>query len=582
MIQYDTKLESGREAGYFYYKLRYSGAFSNAKSLVSSFLHRYRLKIDDGAEGLAYMDHSSRVIVINPIQYLAQVDPYYDRVNQDDDVFEQFIKWGFLGVICHEIGHAFYTLPVSESSQYVQGSSAPEYFIHFCSNIVEDSFIQKTFAAQFTWGLIKESISASTAVLQGLDTCDAFSKKTSYDVQDKLMYFILKAYNPTFVQPAALGIPQELEDEFLSFYYHSDSTERFKYTVTWAEKMYELLKQDVQDPNNQPQQQGDPSDQGSPGGTGSGYGTGSGNGQGGMTDDEIAQAIKDVVDQLSARTGVGNGKSIGDFNKEDQKNLNSPSIRTQISVGIGDCVTHTGKSFSELARKLLSDYNLNFRRLQTHTFNGTAYNQTSGKLYIPKIYKSSLTPKIFTRETGRKRDMDLYFDIVLDTSGSMSETYPLLVDMVIPLIYSLNSLHAKTEAFVFANETYKLKDYYSNNINDLYATAHGAYDGGGTDMLPALQYSYHLIRQRNHKDKCIVIVTDGETDNEDECAEYVEALRKFGACVVGIGLRLDKSSYKCCSHLFGPDLLTYSSDVDMASNLAKDLTTLLITKFMRR
>ena len=61
---------------------------------------------------------------------------------------------------------------------------------------------------------------------------------------------------------------------------------------------------------------------------------------------------------------------------------------------------------------------------------------------------------------------------------------------------------------------------------------------GGTDLMPSLKYFTSVIRERNHKDKCIIVVTDGQTENMQECADLIRNLRKYNTCVVGIGLKL--------------------------------------------
>lgn len=577
------KLPSGRKLDDAMWELHYTNVNKQAKSIVRSLLSKYGLTVDNTVDALAFMNHDTKSIVINEHQLCLQLDAYWDKTSRYQ--FREFMRRTYLGLICHEIGHAFYTLPPSESEKLYSGS-CPAFFIHFCANVVEDSYIQKAFKSQFSWGLIKDAVDTSTAVFQGMQTAENFAQKTDFSIQDKLFYFILKSYNPYITMPAALGIPQELEDEFLSFYYHPDNKERFIRTTIWAEKLYDLLKQDVQKPTPPGGSPGTPDDSQDPQGPSDPNAPHNPNAKGKnsntLTPEEVEAAIKDIIDNLSKQTGIGNGKTIGDFDKSNQKSMDI-SVKTELSSNITRAVKpSTGLPFDDLFNKLLHDYNLNFRRLQLHTFNGIAYNQTKGKLYTPKIYKSSLTPKIFTREIGNKRDMDLYFNIIIDMSGSMDATYPLLIDMVTPLLYSLESLNSKSEALLFSNDTVKLKDYHDHNIKDLYGTARKTFQGGGTDLLPALLYTFNVVKQRLHKDKCVIVVTDGQTDNHEECKQLIQGLKRLNVSVLGIGLRLGSYDLKCCQELFGQDLLTYDSDEDMAARLAGDLITFLISKFMRR
>ena len=593
------ELPSGRTPDNWYWELKYH-AFKKAKSIVKSLLKGYSLVIKDDAEGIGYMQHNNKVIVVNPVMYIAAIDPLYDRLAQQypDDyskrtaIWEKSLAWGFIGIVCHEIGHALYTLAPDKQKKYIT-DTPPEFFVHFCSNIVEDSYIQNKMKERFKWDLVRDGLNTSTALFQGLTTCEEFEKKDKYTAQDKLFYFILRSYNHNFAPPQKCNIPQDLIDDFLSFYYHNDKLERFKHTLAWSAKVYEWLKNEIQNEPQQPGQQGNGQGNGqgqsqgqgqgqqSQQGNGQGSGTGCGRGNN-MTPEELQQAVKDLVDKLAGQTGVGSGadKSSGSF---DETSLSTPTVTDMISICNGIIKVNSGSSdpLSDEARQVLNAYNLNFRRLQVYSFNGTAYNQPSGKLYQSKIYKSDISTKIFTRETGRKRDMDLYFGITLDASGSMSSTYYTLSDIIVPLLHSLNGIKAKSEMLVFSDDTVKVKDYFDSNLSTLYSTVNGSFFSNGTDLLPSLQYFLSVLKERNHKDRCIIVVTDGSTDNMQECADCIKALRKFNTCVVGIGLKLGDNP-KWFTDLFGGDVLLYDSNEAIKNNIAIDLINYLSNKFMRR
>lgn len=597
-----AKLPSGRKVGYFLSALQYCG-YPKVKSIVKMLLKDYTVNFNEGFEGLGCMNHNSKTIIVNPLYYLASVDPMYDKVNQDYSTFQNILTWGLVGIVCHEIGHALYTISPDDRAPYIQGSTIPEFFIHFCSNVVEDSFIQNKMKERFRWDLLRDGLNTSTALFQGLMTCEEFNNKKEFTIHDKLFYFILKSYNSNFLPPQGCDIPNELIEEFLSFYYTNDTTQRFVSTLSWCEKVYEWLKDEIQQNQDQQSQQGQQGSGGQQGSQGSQQGSGGSNGSssssssnqqgsqpGGkgigsgkkLTDDEMKQAIKDIVDALSQATGVGNGedKSVGEFNSNA---FNNDTVTDVVAMcnGIFRLKGNDSRVLGSTARKVLTSYNLNFRRLQVYSFNGTAYNQPSGKLYQSKIYKSDISTKIFTRDIGRKRDMDLYFGITLDSSGSMSYTYETLVDMIVPLLHSLNGLKSRSEMLVFSDNTVKVKDYYDDNLSTLYADTLNANCGGGTDLLPSLSYFSSVIRERNHKDKCIIVVTDGQTENMQQCAEVIKNLRKFNTCVVGIGLRLGDDPTWFTS-LFGEDVLLYPTEESITENIAKDLINYLSNKFMRR
>lgn len=590
-------LPSGRTIDEFLYTLSYR-AYPKVKSIVKTLLTNYTVSFSEGFDGLACMNHNSRTITVNPLHYLSAIDPLFDKVKVQYpssywNVWDTTISWGLVGVVCHEIGHALYTLSPMESDSYIKASKVPDYFIHFCSNIVEDSYIQNKMKERFKWDLLRDGLNTSTSMFQGLTTCEDFSAKDKYTPQDKLFYFILRSYNHSFAPPQGCDIPEDLIEEFLSFYYTNDSKQRFVSTVTWAEKVYDWLKDEIDQDQDQNQNGSQASGNGSQssnsnsgnnssnqsGSQPGGKGIGSGNK---LIEEELKQAIKDMVESLSKATGVGSGESqsTGQF---DQNAFHNDTVTDTVSLcnGIFRVKGSNSLSLDDDARKVLTSYNLNFRRLQVYSFNGTAYNQPSGKLYQSKIYKSDISTKIFTRDIGRKREMDLYFGITLDSSGSMNYTYSTLVDIIVPLLHSLNGLKSKSEMLVFSDNTVKVKDYYDNNLSTLYADTKAAYHGGGTDLVPSLKYFSSVIRERNHKDKCVIVVSDGQTEHMQECAELIRNLRKFNTCVVGVGLQLGDDP-DWFIDLFGEDTLLYPTEKSIKENIAKDLISYLSNKFMRR
>ena len=602
-----TVLPSGRQVDCYYYDLSHSG-FKKARSIVKTLLQGYTVNFNEGFEGLACMNHNSKVIIVNPLQYLASIDPMIDKIKKQypDNywrVIDRTLDWGLIGVVCHEIGHALYTLSPDICNSYIKGSKVPEFFIHFCANVVEDSYIQNKMKERFKWDLLRDGINTSTALFQGLTTCEDFEKKQEFSAKDKMFYFILRSYNHNFAPPKGCEIPDALIEDFLSFYYTNDNKQRFLQTLAWSEKVYDWLKDEIQEEQMQQQQQSGQQGQGKGQGQGQGQGSGSGQGQsqgqgqgngkgnnpgkgvgsgGKMSEDQLKQAIKDLVDQLSKDTGVGSGdnKSQGSFNPNS---FNEDTISDTVGMcnGIFRLKSNESLPLDPDARDVLTSYNLNFRRLQVYSFNGTAYNQSSGSLHKSRLYRSDISPKIFTRDIGRKRDMDLYFGITLDASGSMSREYSTLVDIIVPLLHSLNGVKAKSEMLVFSDETVKVKDYYDTNLSTLYADTLKANMQGGTDLMPSLKYFSSVIRERQHKDKCIIVVTDGQTDDMQECAQLINNLRKYNTCVVGIGLKLGDNP-KWFTSLFGEDALLYPDKQAIKNNIANDLITYLSNKFMRR
>ncbi len=592
----NTILPSGRAVSSYLYDL-YRDGCKTVRSIVSVLLSDYSVSYEEDFNGLACMNHDTKTIIINPLEYLALFDPYVDIIKaQYPDkwytILYTTLSWGLVGVAAHEMGHAKYTPPFSDIVKLISSSQTPEFFLHFCVNVVEDSYIQNRMKEQYKWDLLRDGINTSTSLLQGLTTCEDFMKKEKFTPHDKMFYFILRSYNSFFAPPEGCDIPDELIEEFLSFYFINDNILRTTFTISWADKVYAWLKDEIEQEEppkgpsggdgNGPSVPGDgPSVPGNSQGNKPCKGSGIGNGPK-KTKEEIEQAIKDIVDSIQKKTGVGSGneQNQGSFDSSSLKDISSSEVMS-ISNGI---FSNKGTGVEELnddAKQRLSDFNTNFQRIQSFSFNGIEENLSSGRLMKRKLYKSSFTPKIFSRETGIKREMDLYLGVTLDASGSMDDTYYTLVDIVVPLLHSLERINAKSEMLVFSDNTVKVKDYYDKGVSTLYCDTHNSNMSCGTDLLPSLRYFSSVIRERNHKDKCILVITDGATSNKKECIEIISKLKQLNTCVVGIGLRLGGDA-RWFTELFGEDSLMYPTEESIKENIAKDLISYLSKRFMRR
>lgn len=580
-----------------------------AQSLIRTLVYNYTLRFCS-FDGLACMDHDSHRIYVNLREYVEAMDPYYDKIPahwdtyKKRDAFEKVFIQGFLGLIAHEIGHALYTLP-GEKAEKLMPANPQHKFIHFCLNVVEDSYIQNKMKERFAWGLLRDSLDTSTALFQGLTTCEDFMQKKTFTIKDKLFYFILRSYNKNFLPPEGCDVPEDLINEFLSFYYDNDMVERCKATIDWSIKVYDWLKDEFQkEQSQQPNQNGSgssansssSSSSSSSGGSASGQDSSQGKGgkQSGNQDgkdnqnnqqqgsNSIDQAIGNMIDDLVKETGIGSGDDAtkGELKESDVAHLSATDTMA-LSNGIGKVASDYVEPLNSRAKDMLKSFNLHFQRLQLHNFNGTAYNQTSGQLDQGRIYKSGYTPRIFTRNLARKREMDLYVGVALDVSGSMDDLFGITRDITVPMILSLESVKAHTELIAFDHNTYKVKDYSDTSLSKLYASTDQAQTSGGTDLQPVLEYYLSAVRVRQHKDKCIVVITDGESDHGTECVDLVTKLKQQGVCVVGVGLRLG-DCHRQFDKLFGSESFLYEDNDDIQARLAADLTKYLSNKFMRR
>jgi hypothetical protein len=231
----------------------------------------------------------------------------------------------------------------------------------------------------------------------------------------------------------------------------------------------------------------------------------------------------------------------------------------------------------------MNNFYLYFRRLQTYNFNATVKHQSRGKLDKHNLYRSTVTPNIFQREMGSKREMDLYCGVALDFSGSMRETYSALCDIVVPLMAALEAVKGRSELLMFSTQTYKIKDYYGKfNKGILNAAQELGKDMQCTDLKPTLKYFNDIIHRRKHKDKCIIVFSDGDVNDWETCSQLIENLRKFGCFVYGVGLKLGSYDAERHKRLFKGDCVIYKDNFEIENYIAPDLTKLLSEKFMKK
>jgi hypothetical protein len=566
-----TQYEDGTLRGYLGFQIEYNMQ-KCADTLVRVFVPEYSFRLDSSMDGLACMQHDDKRISFNPTIYEALCHEKKLKM-QDDRYFHKLLDYAGVGLIAHEIGHVFYTKPFKEIAKFKPDTSeVPEEFLLYCANVVEDSHIQRRFAHEFgKVPGVKNGLLMVSALIQGPDACEQL-EKTPYDklsIKDRMMFFICRAYNPRFSAPSAWNIPIELVRYFDGTFYINDQDLRTDRIIAWSEMVYKWLEEEIK--QNQELAEQIFQELGQSGGSGKGSG---------LTNQQIRQAIQDAagdINKTQQQTSTQQGQAPTDANKMSQTDL----------AGIGHEVLpfHSPKAGKESSnfRKIMNSFYLFFRRLQTYNFNAIVRHQSRGKLDKHSLYRSTVTPNIFQREMGSKRDMDLYCGVALDYSGSMRETYSSLCDVVVPLMAALEAVKGRSELLMFSDKTYKVKDYFGKYTKGVInAVEELGREMQGTDLKPALKYFNDIIHRRKHKDKCIIIFSDGDVNDWDICSQLIENLRKFGCFVYGVGLNLSTYDGERHKLLFKGDCVIYKDKYEIENCIAPDLTKLLSEKFMKK
>ncbi|MFA7030181.1 MAG: vWA domain-containing protein [Candidatus Cloacimonadaceae bacterium] len=324
-------------------------------------------------------------------------------------------------------------------------------------------------------------------------------------------------------------------------------------------------------------------------GTGIGSETGGGETPDDYTPEDVMDYLKDIVDELSQKD-LTNSEGEADQSVFIDKNALD---RTMVANGIRRYGDNNRKyPLTNFATEVHRFFLQEFKRIQAFTFNKTVYYQPTGKFNNADAFRTNYSKNVFRQRFEPKRDMDLFCGIVLDASGSMSDQvagsatmYDVLSDITIGLMDSLERVKAKTEMLVFDEVALKVKDYNDRiDLEHMNAQIKQAYHtlGGGTNMFESISYFYNAFKVKPHKDKCLLIFTDGATSSLVETSDLIMGMQRQGVLVIGIGLRLESYSlsnfdrlFKHCEHK------NYETIQDIRLNIAKDLRELLSKTFMK-
>lgn len=307
-----------------------------------------------------------------------------------------------------------------------------------------------------------------------------------------------------------------------------------------------------------------------------------------LTTEDVMNYFKEIVEELEK----DKPKSEGDYEADD---IDDDNILDRVSVAnnIKQRISGGSLALNNFATDMKTSFTTEFKRIQAYTFNKTVHNLPTGRFTQRDAFRTSFSKNVFHQRFEPKREMDLFCGVSLDASGSMNQTvygtnstlYGIMSDIITGLVDALTQVKAKTEVLAFDSNTIRVKDYFTNPAPEiLYADLKSAFNilGGGTNMLSSIHYFESAFKLKVHKDKALIIFTDGATANEYECAKAVDRLVKQGVLVIGIGLQLGYGEQEYFENIFRSAYhKNYESADDIKDRLAKDLRELLSNTFMK-
>lgn len=190
------------------------------------------------------------------------------------------------------------------------------------------------------------------------------------------------------------------------------------------------------------------------------------------------------------------------------------------------------------------------REIKTYNFGGKNPGKSSGKLDMKSLYKYRTDPNIFYDTTYKVKEMDLAFGIILDESGSMRGTGiqngRVAMIMLHEVCLALGIDHSVIGHTSRGHHNCIVHRYW-NFDEDPKHTLATPYGLAGIDTRNgncdsgALFYMQTQMNMVPHKDKIVLIFSDGEpTECTDmELKMQVQRMEASGIHVIGIGIDFD-------------------------------------------
>ena len=179
--------------------------------------------------------------------------------------------------------------------------------------------------------------------------------------------------------------------------------------------------------------------------------------------------------------------------------------------------------------------------LQAHTLRH-AISGRQGKLETGKLYRlSTRSPRVFQKRASVHK-LDTAVHILLDSSGSMhGESIKLAVQACYAVgkaLEHLSGISLGITSFPAYREgkigVFPLVRHGQKMTDRMQMQAHG-----GTPLAEALWWVMRQMLILKETRKVVLILTDGVPDDVPQCLQALEALRKTGVEVYGIGMKFD-------------------------------------------
>ena len=256
----------------------------------------------------------------------------------------------------------------------------------------------------------------------------------------------------------------------------------------------------------------------------------------GETGQDILSGIPSIVDTLPVDMGNWLGKQLEAHAAGDS------GRKVEMAVE-GSCEVHLlpDQDREKAVRMATALKARMLGLLQAHTLRH-AISGRQGKMETGKLYRLSTgSPRVFQKRASVHK-LDTAVHILLDSSGSMhGESIKLAVQACYAVgkaLEHLSGISLGITSFPAYRDgkigVFPLVKHGQKMTDRMQMQAHG-----GTPLAEALWWVMRQMLILRETRKVVLILTDGVPDDVTQCLQALEALRKTGVEVYGIGMKFD-------------------------------------------
>ncbi len=251
-----------------------------------------------------------------------------------------------------------------------------------------------------------------------------------------------------------------------------------------------------------------------------------------------------------------------------------PGYKPCVVAGPSRLATGDGRHLEDLVSRTVPGL---ARRLacavQAQTQSRWIPDQQRGRIDPRRLHRliHGRSKRLF-RRLERGEQVDTAATLIMDASGSMKGSEGTAAAAAAVVARSLDRLGVSTEVLVFKGPSLRLAKAFGEPISVLAGRLATVNPTGGTPLGEVLLAAAKRLIHQPAERFLAIVVTDGQPDNVDYCAEILKRCGAVGIETIGVGIHVD------ISHLFNQSITIASIDQLAPALLGQVRSTLLSSR----